>query len=146
MDAVLLQQTLNGSIQKFESLICLQRHWPIFVNVLFSAATNDAADLFFSGTHQATFVKTSITVRRKVIPSLLFFKFDRSTRSALSPFSDRSRPSSVLYFTLPLKDIRWVGGGDVVSTARFLASDQEYADVHQNRHYHAYNDGDGPTV
>ena len=30
MDAVLLQQSLNGPIQKFESLICLQRLWPAF--------------------------------------------------------------------------------------------------------------------
>ena len=28
MDAVLLQQNLNGFIQKFQSLICLQRLWP----------------------------------------------------------------------------------------------------------------------
>ena len=30
MDAVLLQLNLNGSIQKFESLICLQRLWSAF--------------------------------------------------------------------------------------------------------------------
>ena len=81
MDAVLLQQSLNGPIQKFESLIYNVFGQPS-VNVLFSAVTNDAADLFFSGTHQATFVKTSIIVRRKVIPSLSVFKFDRSRRSA----------------------------------------------------------------
>ena len=30
MDAVLLQQRLNGTIQKFKSFICLQRLWPAF--------------------------------------------------------------------------------------------------------------------
>ena len=30
VDAVLLQQSLNGPIQKSESLICLQRLWPAF--------------------------------------------------------------------------------------------------------------------
>ena len=43
------------------------------MNVVVSAATNDAAVLFFIGTHWATFEKTSITVRRKVIPSLSVF-------------------------------------------------------------------------
>ena len=30
MDAVLLQQWLNGTIKTFESFICLQRLWPVF--------------------------------------------------------------------------------------------------------------------
>ena len=46
------------------------------------AATNDAADLFFNGMHQARFENTSSTVRRKVVPSLDFFNRDMSTRSA----------------------------------------------------------------
>ena len=46
------------------------------------AATNDAADLFFNGMHQARFENTSITVRRNVVPSLDFFNRDMSTRSA----------------------------------------------------------------
>ena len=30
IDALLLQQSLNGTIQKFKSFICLQRLWPAF--------------------------------------------------------------------------------------------------------------------
>ena len=30
MDAVLLLQSLNGTIQNFETFICLQRLWPVF--------------------------------------------------------------------------------------------------------------------
>ena len=47
-----------------------------------NAVTNDDADLFFSGMHHAHFENTSITVSKNVIPSLYFFKFDTSTRSA----------------------------------------------------------------
>ena len=46
------------------------------------AATNDAADLFFNGMHQARFENTSNTVRRNVVPSLDIFNRDMSTRSA----------------------------------------------------------------
>ena len=46
------------------------------------AATNKAADLFFSGTHQASLENTSITVSMNVVPSLTFFNRDMSTRSA----------------------------------------------------------------
>ena len=82
MDAVLLQQSLNGPIQKFESLICLQRLWPAFGERAFQRRHQRCCGLVLQRTHQATFVKTSITVRRKVIPSLSAFKFYRSTRSA----------------------------------------------------------------
>ena len=37
-----------------------------------NAATNDAANLFFNGMHQAHFENTSITVRRNVVPLLDF--------------------------------------------------------------------------
>ena len=47
-----------------------------------NAITNDDADLFFSRMHHALFENTSITVSKNVIPSLSFFRFDTSTRSA----------------------------------------------------------------
>ena len=70
MDAVLLQQSLKDLFRKSSpSSVCNVFGQPL-VHVVVSAATNEAADLFFRGTHQATFVKTSITVRTKVMPSL----------------------------------------------------------------------------
>ena len=54
----------------------------MLTNNPFNAVTRDDADLFFRGTHQARFEKTSITVNRNTYPSLSFFSFDKSTRSA----------------------------------------------------------------
>ena len=72
----------NGQLNKLVPLsVCNVFGAPLPSNCV-KAATNEAADLFFNGTHHASFENTSSTVRMIVVPPLTFFNRDMSTKSA----------------------------------------------------------------
>ena len=82
MHTVFFSNFCNGRLNKSVPLSVCNVFGALLPSNCVTAATNEAADLFFSGTQQACFENTSITVRMKVVPLLTFFNRDMSTRSA----------------------------------------------------------------
>ena len=82
MDAVLLQQSLNGSIKKFASLICLQRHCLIFGERSFQRCHQRRRGLVLQRNTLGHFREDIDHREEKGRTVVVIFKFDKSTRSA----------------------------------------------------------------
>ena len=82
MRTVLVSNFCNDRLNNSVTLsVCNVFGAPLLSNCV-KAATNEAANLFFSGTHQASLETTLITISMNVVPSLTFLNRDMSTRLA----------------------------------------------------------------